>query len=201
MKKYLLLLSFLSFGFYHSQQTEGLRLIREKYAPRFESILSRYKSVDIKKLTKKELEQLAVQKEQELYSLEFERNEEYLLELMNIKQNPSPSTFDSKTSPTAEENAEIPAKYPTGNDGFRREVGEKFYLGNIEAQGKISTELTFIIERDGSITEVKATGPDNEFNRQAQLAVYLTEHKWEPAKINGYPVRYRFRIPLHLNFD
>lgn len=157
--------------------------------------------MNIKKLSKKEIEQLKLQKEKELNSLEFERNEEYLLELEKIKLNPLIINFDAENIQPIEEKGEVPARYPSGYDGFRREIAEKFCAGTIEAKGKMSTEIMFVIEKDGSIIDVKATGVNDDFNRQAQLAVYLTEKQWRPATINGYPVRYRVKIPLYLNFD
>ncbi|WP_346983771.1 hypothetical protein [Chryseobacterium sp. POE27] len=53
MKKYFSFLSILILSFYSSQQTEGLRLIKEKYAPEFENIISRYKDITTVKLSKK----------------------------------------------------------------------------------------------------------------------------------------------------
>lgn len=201
MKKYFSLLSFLILSFYNSQQTEGLRIIKEKYAPEFENILAKYQNIQPKKLSKKAREELKLRKQKEINSLELKRNAEYLIELTKIQSNKPVINFDPKTFQPFDEKGEVYAKYPTGNEGFRQEVSEKFSAGNIDAQGKISTEVIFIIEKDGSITNVKATGSNIEFNRQAELAVYLTEHRWEPARIDGYPVRYKFRIPLNLNFD
>ncbi|WP_050009519.1 energy transducer TonB [Flavobacterium sp. B17] len=201
MKKYFSFLSILIISFYSSQQTEGLRLIKEKYIPEFEGIISKYKNITTSKLSKKELKLLQSQKEKELNALEFKRNDEYLAELANIKANPPVVHFDPKTIQPLNEKGEIQPIYPTGINGFKQEIADKFCAGNINAKGKISTVVTMIIEKDGSIVNVKAEGTNDDFNRQAELAVYLTEYKWEPARINGYPVRYRFRIPLNLNFD
>lgn len=201
MKKYFSFLSILILSFYSSQQTEGLRLIKEKYAPKFENIISRYKEITTVKLSKKELKALQLLKEKELNDLEFKRNDGYLAELANIRSNPHVIDVDPKTIQPLDEKGEVSANYPTGINGFRQEMTDKFFAGNINPKGKISTQVTMIIERDGSVVNVKAEGTNDDFNRQAELAVYLTEYKWEPARINGYPVRYRFRIPLNLNFD
>lgn len=201
MKKYFSFLSILLISLYSSQQTEGLRLIKEKYAPEFDNIISRYKDITNVKLSKKELKALQLLKEKELNALEFKRNDEYLAELDKIKSNPPVIQFDPKSIQPLDEKGEVSAMYPTGINGFRQEVTDKFCAGNINAKGKISTQVTMIIERDGSVINVKAEGTNDDFNRQAELAVYLTEYRWKPARINGYPVRYRFRIPLNLNFD
>lgn len=201
MKTYFSFLSILILSFYSSQQTEGLRLIKNKYTPEFESIISKYKNITTSKFSKKELKLLQSQKEKELNALEFKRNDEYLAELANIQSNPPSIHFDPKTVQPLDEKREILPVYPKGINGFKQEVADKFCAGNINAKGKISTVVTMIIEKDGSIVNVKAEGTNDEFNRQAELAVYLTEYKWKPAWIDGYPTKYRFRLPLNLNFD
>ena len=145
MKKYFSLLSFLILSFYNSQQTEGLRIIKEKYAPEFENILAKYQNIQPKKLSKKAREELKLRKQKEINSLELKRNAEYLIELTKIQSNKPVINFDPKTFQPLDEKGEVYAKYPTGNEGFRQEVSEKFSAGNIDAQGKISTEVIFII--------------------------------------------------------
>lgn len=201
MKKYFSILSILLFSFISAQQREGLKLIKEKYAPEFESIIAKYESMATAKLSKKQTKELQSQKEKELNSLELKRNDEYLAELSNIKLNPPVIHFDPKTIQPLDEKGEISPSYPTGINGFKQEIVDKFCAGNINAKGKIRTVVTMIIEKDGSIVDVKAEGTNDDFNRQAELAVYLTEYKWEPARIDGYPTRYRFRLPFNLNFD
>ena len=68
-------------------------------------------------------------------------------------------------------------------------------------KGKEFCELKFIIDRDGSITNVTANGTNESFNKEAIRAITKIKTKWIPAKINGELVRYRFRIPLNLDFN
>ena len=60
--------------------------------------------------------------------------------------------------------------------------------------------FTFVIERDGSITDVKASGPNSEFNAEAVKTIKGIRKKWTPAKVNGQAVRSRYRLPLTMQF-
>ena len=68
-------------------------------------------------------------------------------------------------------------------------------------EGTLKTTVTFIVERDGSISDVKASGSNSDFNSEAVRTVKSIKSKWVPAKINGQPVRQRFRLPLTMNFE
>jgi protein TonB len=122
------------------------------------------------------------------------------VQLPKIKSE-KPISIDQKIAQHTDETNEVSPVYPGGINAFRQETANNFYAGTIDANGKISSEIVFVIERDGTIVDVKATGSNDNFNRQAELAVYLAKYKWEAARIDGHPVRYRFHIPLNLNFD
>lgn len=94
------------------------------------------------------------------------------------------------------------ADFPGGIESFRRTVGENFDTSAMSGgEGTLKTEITFVVERDGSITQVKATGSNSDFNREAERTIKSIRKKWSPAKINGQAVRYRFRLPLTMNFE
>ncbi|MEC5394869.1 energy transducer TonB [Bergeyella sp. RCAD1439] len=94
------------------------------------------------------------------------------------------------------------AEFPGGIDSFRNRVAQNFDSSVMDGgEGTLKTEITFVVERDGSITQVKATGSNSDFNREAERTVKSIKNKWTPAKINGQPVRYRYRLPLTMNFE
>lgn len=94
------------------------------------------------------------------------------------------------------------ADYPGGINQLRKEVADLFYLGGVYSEAKtVKTNVAFIVERDGSISNVQAEGDNFTFNRQAEIALYSISQKFSPAIINGDPVRYRFRLPLTMNID
>lgn len=120
---------------------------------------------------------------------------------------PPPPSTGNKTS-TAEVKPQVSetqvyneveqtAVFPGGIDAFRRKVSENFDSSAIEgADGIVKGEVTFVVERDGSITDIKVNGKNSDFNSEAVRTVKSIKNKWAPAKINGKAVRYRYRLPL-----
>ncbi|MCD0456735.1 energy transducer TonB [Chryseobacterium sp. LC2016-27] len=119
---------------------------------------------------------------------------------------PPPSTgtkaSTAEVKPQVSENTvynevEQTAEFPGGINAFRKKVSENFDSSAIEgADGVVKGEVTFVVERDGSITDVKVTGKNSDFNSEAVRTVKSIKNKWAPAKINGQSVRYRYRLPL-----
>ncbi|WP_326987428.1 hypothetical protein [Chryseobacterium sp. MP_3.2] len=94
------------------------------------------------------------------------------------------------------------AQYPGGFETLRKEVADLFYSDAVLVDQKLlKANVVFVVEKDGSISFVKAEGDNFSFNRQAEIAVYLLPQKFSPAAINGTAIRYRFRLPLAMNFE
>ncbi|SFB76721.1 hypothetical protein [Kaistella jeonii] len=193
---------FATTSFAFSQQTKQLKIIKQKYDIQVENY-SKICEADLKKTNlSEEKRKISDQCRNEISLINSKRNQENLQELARIKSegtgnNIAGSTEDSEFSKQTEE---IP-EYPGGFNQFRSEVGNNFDTEAITGDGIFRCEITFVIERDGSITEVKAAGSNNDFNTQAELAVYLVENKFSVAKFKGVPVRYRMRLPLSLSFE
>lgn len=99
-------------------------------------------------------------------------------------------------------NIEKNADYPGGINALRKEVSDLFYSPGVYSENKtIKTNVAFIVEKDGSITNVHAQGENFTFNRQAEIAMYSVSEKFSPAVVNGESVRYRFSLPLTMNID
>ena len=94
------------------------------------------------------------------------------------------------------------AEFPGGINAFRSKVSNGFDSSAMDGdEGKVTTEVIFVVERDGSITDVKANGSNKDFNAEAIRTVKSIKNKWAPAKINGQSVRYRYRMPLTMQFE
>lgn len=94
------------------------------------------------------------------------------------------------------------AEFVGGIDKFRRLVQENFDQSDFEGLGEtISTSISFVVERDGSISDVKATGPNSAFNKEAERTIKGIKGKWTPGKMQGEFVRSRFRLPLKMAFE
>lgn len=120
---------------------------------------------------------------------------------------PPPSTGKSTTAEVKPvtnevyESVDQSAEYPGGINSFRTKFSNNFDSGSLEGEGTLKTEVTFVVEKDGSLTQVKATGPNADFNREAEATVKGIRTKWTPGKVNGQPVRSRFRFPVTMNFQ
>lgn len=93
------------------------------------------------------------------------------------------------------------AHFPDGGaKNFRQLLADNFRSKKVKGSGKVSCQLKFVVETDGSITNVTVTGSNESFNKEAVRAISLIKTKWEPAKMNGVPVRYWFKVPLSMIF-
>lgn len=109
-----------------------------------------------------------------------------------------PQVSDTQVYSEVEQTAE----FPGGINAFRNKVSGNFDGSAMNGdEGTVKTEITFVVERDGSITDVKANGKNSDFNSEAVRTIKSIKNKWTPAKINGQSVRYRFRLPLTMNFE
>ncbi|WP_326981118.1 energy transducer TonB [Chryseobacterium sp. MYb264] len=109
-----------------------------------------------------------------------------------------PQVSDTQVYTEVEQTAE----FPGGINSFRNKVASNFDGSAMNGdEGTVKTEITFVVERDGSITDVKASGGNSDFNSEAIRTIKSIKNKWTPAKINGQSVRYRFRLPLTMNFE
>ena len=77
---------------------------------------------------------------------------------------------------------DVSANFKGGIDAFRERVGQNFDTSSINQSGVLSTLVTFVVEKDGSITNIKAAGGDKDFNKEAERAIKSIKTKWTPAK-------------------
>lgn len=121
-----------------------------------------------------------------------------------VQAPPKAAAVESKAPSTTEvyESVDQEAEFPGSLNSFRNKIAENFDNSAMEGgEGTLKATVTFIVERDGSISDVKATGSNSDFNSEAVRTVKSIRTKWVPAKINGQPVRQRFRLPLTMNFE
>ena len=121
-----------------------------------------------------------------------------------VQAPPKAAAVESKAPSTTEvyESVDQEAEFPGSLNSFRNKIAENFDNSAMEGgEGTLKTTVIFIVERDGSISDVKASGSNSDFNSEAVRTVKSIRTKWVPAKINGQPVRQRFRLPLTMNFE
>lgn len=94
-------------------------------------------------------------------------------------------------------------EFPNGINSLREKVAELFYADGICCDDKeLNTTLKFVVEKDGSISEITAEGETPSFNKQAEIALYLLSDKFQkPGTVNGNAVRYVFRMPIRMRLE
>ncbi|MNU18567.1 hypothetical protein D3C71_67720 [compost metagenome] len=96
----------------------------------------------------------------------------------------------------------VTAKFEGGIDAFRNKVMNKFDVSAFEDEGSVNTTVTFIVEKDGTISDIKTNGKDASFNAEAIRTIKAVKGKWEPGKNKkGESVRSYFKFPITMKFD
>lgn len=65
-------------------------------------------------------------------------------------------------------------------------------------QGRVIIQM--IVEKDGSLTHVKAIRGGNSAMDRAYVEYIRSSPKWKPGFIHGKPVRVMYSIPISINF-
>lgn len=95
------------------------------------------------------------------------------------------------------------AQYPFGLNTFRKKFANAIVVDSFkkERENTLKTIVSFIVERDGTVTDVQAKGTNANFDAEVKRAVRSVKDKWKPAKYKGETVRSRYRIPLTMNLE
>jgi protein TonB len=98
--------------------------------------------------------------------------------------------------------SEKPAAFPSGADALKNRIVKNFRMRKIISNAETEIcQISFIIDKEGSMVDVKASGSNESFNREAERAILKIKDKWIPGELNGEKARYKFRIPLAITFD
>ena len=68
----------------------------------------------------------------------------------------------------------------------------------LDDENEIKTRLKFIIEKDGSFSNIVAVGGGNEAVSDKAIRVLKSMPKWQPAKHEGKIVRSTFTLPIKI---
>lgn len=89
-------------------------------------------------------------------------------------------------------------KYPGGMEKFYQYVGNTIDKDAIESGSlSINVIMAFVIERDGSMTDIKVVrGSDKSLEREAIRVLKKLKVKWEPGYKDGEKVRTQYLLPI-----
>ena len=98
---------------------------------------------------------------------------------------------------------DVEADFIGGVNAFRTKVLQNFDSSVIENEtGEVvKAVVTFVVERDGTISNIKVSGTNTEFNKEAEKTIKGIKGKWNPAKFQGENVRSYFRFPISMQFE
>lgn len=121
---------------------------------------------------------------------------------------PPPSTGKSTTAEVKPvtnevyESVDQAAEYPGGLNGVRKYIADNVDTSNLEGEGQLTVKLKFIVERDGTVSDVKVTqkSGNSDFDSET-IRVVKRLKKWAPAKKNGENVRSYYSIPITMQFQ
>lgn len=94
------------------------------------------------------------------------------------------------------------AGFVGGIDAFRNKVMNNFDSSGLASDEVMKTTVTFIVEKDGTISAIKASGSNTEFNDEAIRTIKSIKGKWIPGKNKkGESVRSYFKFPISMKLD
>ena len=101
------------------------------------------------------------------------------------------------------EHVDVEADFSGGINVFRNKMVEDFNTSAVESEtGEvIKGMITFIVETDGTISNIKVNGANADFNKEAERTIKKIKGTWNPAKLQGEKVRSYFRLPISMQFE
>lgn len=99
-----------------------------------------------------------------------------------------------------QEEAPVP---PGGLSSFLRYIGTNYVYPKEAEEAKVKGRLilTFVVEKDGSISEVKSVQDLGHGTGEEAVRVLKSSPKWTPGKKDGEAVRVQYTLPIVLNLD
>lgn len=92
-----------------------------------------------------------------------------------------------------------PPSYPGGMQKFYEFLGSTIKYPPMAVENNIqgTTHVSFTIEKDGSLTDIKTDGPKIGYGleEEAVRSVKLTK-RWNPGLLNGKPVKVKYNMPV-----
>lgn len=92
--------------------------------------------------------------------------------------------------------------FPGGIKKFREEIAERFRTPDMQSASTMKVTVSFVVEKDGSITNVKVLqDPGYGAGKEAIRVLNAIKTKWKPGKVKGQPVRTAYTLPIVLKIN
>lgn len=86
----------------------------------------------------------------------------------------------------------------SGMDGFRNYIAKNYHMPKIKVDVNGSIILSFIVEKNGDITEIKVVRSLGENFDNEAIRVLKSYKDWTPGKSRGINIRTAFTIPISI---
>lgn len=110
----------------------------------------------------------------------------------------APATNDPVNSAVLDKMPE----FPGGMAKFYSYVGNNFQRPELDAERTLKVYVSFVIERDGSITDIKVLNdPGYGLGKEAIRVLKSIKTKWSPGILNGKTVRTAYNLPITIKTE
>jgi hypothetical protein len=125
-------------------------------------------------------------------------------EVKTMSEKPDPKTIQDISTTVEGVAADlVPAEYPGGVNELRKKVSKSFNSAIfVETNGLVRSTITFVVDKNGSIRDLKAEGENEKFNNEVVRVTKEANENitWKPATKDGEPVAYRYNLPMTMQF-
>lgn len=224
MKKYLIfLIIILSFNvnaqMSKAKVNEGLNLIYENYNKGIsvinDKLNDKYESKFSQAKTNKEKEILNIEykKDYDFYqpeakALQTKKIEELKSFIKKIETlNPRIGKKKISDNSVTSSKDEVQIISNAGNisnqelNDLRKAFADSFRSDYIDYDSVLKTNLRIIIDSDGYLKNITASGSNEEFNYLSIITLYSLNKKFKPLEQNGYYILSSYQLPISLNIE
>ncbi len=93
-------------------------------------------------------------------------------------------------------------EFPGGINKFYTYVGNNFEKPEIEGMSSIKVYVSFVIEKDGTMTDIQVKrDPGYGLGKEAIRVLKSLKTKWSPGMIGSKPVRTSYNLPISVQID
>ncbi|WP_175621331.1 M56 family metallopeptidase [Chryseobacterium schmidteae] len=125
-------------------------------------------------------------------------------EVKTMSEKPDPKTIQDISTAVEGVAADlVPAEYPGGVNELRKKVSKNFNSAIFgESNDLVRSTITFVVDKNGSIRDLKAEGENEKFNNEVLRVTKEANENitWKPATKDGEPVAYRYNLPMAMQF-
>src|SRR5690606_5091034 len=89
--------------------------------------------------------------------------------------------------------------YEEGEEAFYKYIKINYITPNVNKSIKGQIIVQFIVEKDGSLTDIKVVEDLGYGTGEEAVWVLSKSKKWIPGYKDGYPVRVRYTVPISLS--